>query len=123
MSELIDNCDTNGKITVINENGQTLSSGDLIGTTMTIKVTRYDEEITMTIVVMGDIDGDGKATVQDLSELNKAYLGISEVELTGARFKAADIDDSKKISATDFSELNRASLGISKLTYHKPNKQ
>ena len=86
-------------------------------------VTKYDEEITMTIVVMGDIDGDGETTAQDLSELNKACLGISEVELTGARFKAADIDDSEKITATDFSELNRASLGISKLIYKKPNKQ
>ena len=123
LDELIENCDTNGTITVIDEKGQTLSSGDLVGTNMTIKVTRYDEEITMTIVVMGDIDGDGKATTQDLSELNKAYLGISEVELTGTRFKAADIDDSKRITATDFSELNKASLGISKLTYNKPNKK
>lgn len=123
LSELIENCDTNGTISVINENGQTLSSDDLVGTTMTIKVTRYDEEITMTIVVMGDIDGDGKNTAQDLSELNSACLGISEVELTGARFKAADIDDSKKITVTDLAELNNTLLGISKLTYNKPNKQ
>lgn len=123
LSELVDNCDTNGKITVIDENGKTLSSGNLVGTTMTIKITRDDEEITMTIVVIGDIDGDGKNTAQDLSELNKAYLGMSEVELKDARFKAADIDDSGKITATDLAELNNDLLGISKLTYNKPNKQ
>lgn len=123
LSEFINNCDTNGTITVINEKGQTLSSDDLVGTTMTIKVTRYDEEITMTIVVMGDINGDGKNTAQDLSELNSACLGISEVELTGARFKAADIDDNRRITVTDLAELNNALLGISKLTYNKPNKQ
>ena len=119
----IDNCDTNGKITVLNEQGQALSSGDLVGTTMTIIVTRKDEKITMTIVVMGDIDGDGKTTAQDLSETNKAYLGMSEVKLTGARFKAADIDDNEEITATDLSEINRASLGVSRLIYTKPNKQ
>lgn len=123
LSDFINNCDTNGRITVINESGQALSNEDLVGTNMQVKVVRKDEEISMTIVVMGDIDGDGKTTAQDLSETNKACLGISEVKLTGARFKAADIDDNGKITATDLSEINRASLGISKLIYIKPNKQ
>ena len=119
VSEFIDNCSTNGKITIYNAQGKALRNNDLVGTGMTIKVTRDDEEIDITAVVMGDIDGDGRTTIQDLSELNKAYLGISEKELEGARFKAADIDDSTRITATDFSELNKAILGIQKLTYKK----
>ena len=119
VSEFIDNCSTNGKITIYNAQGKALRNSDLVGTGMTIKVTRDDEEIDITAVVMGDIDGDGRTTIQDLSELNKAYLGISEKELEGARFKAADIDDSTRITATDFSELNKAILGIQKLTYTK----
>ena len=119
VSEFIDNCSTNGKITIYDAQGKALRNSDLVGTGMTIKVTRDDEEIDITAVVMGDIDGDGRTTIQDLSELNKAYLGISEKELEGARFKAADIDDSTRITATDFSELNKAILGIQKLTYKK----
>ena len=119
VSEFIDNCSTNGKITIYDAQGKALRNNDLVGTGMTIKVTRDDEEIDITAVVMGDIDGDGRTTIQDLSELNKAYLGISEKELEGARFKAADIDDSTRITATDFSELNKAILGIQKLTYKK----
>ena len=119
VSEFIDNCSTNGKITIYDAQGKALRNSNLVGTGMTIKITRDDEEIDITAVVMGDIDGDGRTTIQDLSELNKAYLGISEKELEGARFKAADIDDSTRITATDFSELNKAILGIQKLTYKK----
>lgn len=120
LSEFINNCDTNGKITVINKNGQTLSSEDLVGTTMTIKVTRYDEEIILTAVVMGDLDENGKITATDYSILNHALLGINE--LNGAYFKAADLYEDDKITASDISILNKAILGVYELVYKKPNK-
>ena len=120
LSEFINNCDTNGTITVINEEGQVLSDEDLIGTNMTIKVTKYDEEITLKAVVMGDLDGNGKVTATDLSALNQNILKV--VKLEGAVFKAADLDDNNRITATDLSTENSVILKNITLTYVKPSK-
>ena len=121
LSEFINNCDTNGTITVINEEGQVLSDEDLIGTNMTIKVTKYDEEITLKAVVMGDLDGNGKVTATDLSALNQNILKV--VKLEGAVFKAADLDDNNRITATDLSTENSVILKNITLTYVKPSKK
>ena len=117
LKDFIANCDTNGDITVINSEGKELSDDDLVGTGMTMKVKRYDEEITLTLVVMGDLDGDGKVTAVDLSTLNQAILKTTKLE--NAEFKAADLDDSKKITATDLSTINDTILGNITLTYNK----
>ena len=108
VAELINNCETNGIISVINEEGKELEEDELVGTNMTIKVTRYDEEITLTAVVMGDLDGNGKVTATDLSTLNQTVLQL--IQLKGASFKAADLDDNEKITATDLSTENNAIL-------------
>ena len=119
LSEFIDNCTTNGKITVINQNGKVLRNSDFVGTNMTIKVTKDDEEITMTAVVMGDLSGDGRTTAQDLATLNQAVLGMLDKELEGAVFKAADIDDNMRLTATDLAAVNGSILKITPLTYKK----
>ena len=119
LKDFIANCDTNGDITVINSEGQELSDDDLVGTGMTMKVKRYDEEITLTLVVMGDLDGDGKVTAVDLSTLNQAILKTAK--LKDAEFKAADLDDNKKLTATDLSTINDTILGNITLTYKKTN--
>ena len=86
---------------------------------MTIKVTKDDEEIKMTAVVMGDLSGDGRTTAQDLATLNQAVLGMLDKELEGAVFKAADIDDNMKLTATDLAAVNGSILKITPLTYKK----
>ena len=117
LKDFIANCDTNGDITVINSEGKELSDDDLVGTGMTMKVKRYDEEITLTLVVMGDLDGDGKVTAVDLSTMNQAILKTTKLE--NAEFKAADLDDNKKLTATDLSTINDTILGNITLTYKK----
>ena len=87
---------------------------------MTIKVTKYDEEITLKAVVMGDLDGNGKVTATDLSALNQNILKV--VKLEGAVFKAADLDDNNRITATDLSTENSVILKNITLTYVKPSK-
>ena len=117
VTEFINNCETNGDIKVINSQGQVLQANDIVGTNMTIKVTRYDEEINLTSVVMGDLDGNGLVTPTDLSDVNKIVLKVLKVE--GAKFKAADIDDSQKITPSDLSDINKTILGVIKLIYTK----
>ncbi len=121
VAEFIENCDTNGIITVIDKNGKTLKEDELVGTGMTIKDKRYEEEITMTAVVMGDLDGNGYVTVTDLSALNQVIL--KEVQIQGAEFLAADLDDNEKLTVTDLSTINNTILETITLTYTKIKKQ
>ena len=119
LKDFIANCDTNGIITVINSDGNEIAENELVGTGMTMKVKRNNEEISLTLVVMGDLDGDGKVTAVDLSTLNQAIL--KTVKLEDAEFKAADLDDSKKLTATDLSTINDTILENITLTYKKTN--
>ena len=84
---------------------------------MKIQVTRKTEKITLTAVVMGDLDGNGKVTATDLSTVNQALLKM--IQLKNAEFKAVDLDDNKKLTATDLSTLNNTILKNIKLTYDK----
>ena len=117
VKELKNNCETNGTIEVLDEKNEVLSDDELVGTNMTIQVTRKNEKITLTAVVMGDLDGNGKVTATDLSALNQAFLKI--IKLEDAAFKAADLDDNNKLSATDLSTINNTILKNIILTYDK----
>ena len=121
IDEFIQNCETNGTITVYKADGSLASNTDYIGTGMTIEVTKDNEKIMMTAVVMGDIDGNGHVTITDFSELKLHLLGISKALDQQDKFLAADLDDNQNITITDFSELKLVLLGINQLSYTKPN--
>lgn len=121
------NCETNGEITIYDKNGNVLENGDLIGTGMTLKDVKGDQSITLTLIVMGDLNGDGEATITDLTRLNMWLIGVrssDEIEL-----KAADVSHNGKVTVTDLVKLNQSNgkgligvAGKEKLTYVKPNR-
>ena len=53
-------------IEILGLDGIALSDNDLVGTGMTLKITKDSKEIRVSIVVIGDIDGDGKLATNDL---------------------------------------------------------
>lgn len=99
-------CVTNGQITVYKANGDELAEDECLGTNMILRITRTNQTIILTVVVTGDLDGNGKVTVTDLSLMNKNIVG--DVELVNAYGKAADVDFNGKISVTDLSRLSKA---------------
>lgn len=117
LKQLMENCDTNGIISVIDRNGKEITKDEIVGTGMKIKVTRYEQQIQLTAIVMGDLDGDGKVSAVDLSTLNQAIL--KDTKLGEVEFKAADLDDNIKLTATDLSTINNTILKNIKLTYDK----
>ena len=128
LSEFIDNCDTNGTIQVLGGDGQPIANSEFVGTGMTIKVTKNNQQIILTAVVMGDLAGneftnvaDGKITAYDLSILIDALLEVPGKELSGAFYKAADLDENEKLTAFDLSTLINGLLGTTQFTYTKPN--
>lgn len=104
------NLKTNGTITIIKEDGTELEENELVGTGMTLKVTKDEENIELKIAVMGDLSGDGKVTATDLSTLNQTVLSIITLE---NEYKiAADLDENENLTVTDLSTLNMMLLGI-----------
>ena len=80
------------EIVVKNANGETLNSNDRLGTGCVIN-DKY------TVVVLGDINGDGEVLATDALQILKNSTNISN--LSGAYLKAADLDNDGNVLATD----------------------
>lgn len=106
----ISNLDTNGTIRIIKQDGNELGENELVGTGMTLEVTKDEEKIELKIAVMGDLNGDGKVTATDLSTLNQTILKL--VTLENEYKIAADLDENDNLTATDLSTINKMLLKI-----------
>ena len=110
LEKYIANLKTNGTIKVLKTDGTELQKGEYVGTGMTLQVTKDKEKIELQIAVMGDLDGNGKVTITDLSVLNQTLLQTTTLE---NEYKiAADLDENNNITVTDLSTINKMLLGI-----------
>ena len=109
----IKNIETNAdSIQIVDVNGNEVKEKDIIGTGMTLKLTKETQNISITIVVTGDADGNGKITSADISRITNYRLG--KLELTGAYLKAIDTNYDGKITAADKSKLTNVRLNLLK---------
>ncbi len=103
--EFISNLDTNGDITILKADGTQLGENELVGTGMTLVVTKDDEKIELKIAVMGDVDGNGKVTISDFATINKVLAKISTLK---NEYKiAGDLDENGNITISDFATINK----------------
>lgn len=93
-----------GKVTVYN--GSTAVSSGNLATGMTVKLSNGT---TSTIVVIGDVNGDGKITITDVVKLQSHVVG--KATLTGAYSGAADINNDGKITITDVVQAAQVTVG------------
>ena len=70
----------------------------------------YTVRQTLTVVVTGDVNGDGKITLTDFVRIKSHLLGASQ--LTGAYGMAGDVSGDGKITLTDFVKMKAHLLGI-----------
>lgn len=68
---------------------------------------------TLTVVVTGDVNGDGNITITDMLAV-KSHL-LKKSILSGAQAKAADTSGDKAISITDFIQIKAHILGKDKI--------
>lgn len=71
----------------------------------------------ISVVVKGDVNGDGKISAADVTRLNAIALG--RIEPTGDRSFASDVNEDGKISAADVTRLNAVALGRTSLVWKK----
>ena len=99
------NLNVNGNAKIYDLQGNEVSNDKLVGTGYTVKVEKNGETYEYQVAVKGDLDGDGKVSVTDLSMMNQAIVGkknLAEIVKT-----AADLDTSEKLTITDLSMLNK----------------
>ena len=80
------------------------------GSTVTVKYPDGKEEV-YTIVIYGDIDGDGRIASNDAAILSSYVSGQYAGEFTVAQRIAANVDGSLRIDTTDVAIISAASVG------------
>lgn len=96
--------------------GKAVASGTA-GTGMTVDFTQDGKVVqTLTVVVTGDINGDGKCTLTDMVQLRSHLLNKNK--LSGAALQAADINGDGQCTLTDMVQCLSVQLGRATI---KPN--
>ena len=91
--------DSNIGVVVKNPNGTQVTSG-MIATGMKMTITTNGSTVDYTLVVRGDVSGDGKLSAIDYVKLRNYLDGASS--LSGAYLKGADTNGDGKVSALDY---------------------
>ena len=92
----------NSPYQVINKNGYVVNSNDsIIGTNSKIKLNNR----TYSIVVLGDVNCDGKISAFDYLEVRKHIMGITISDK--GKLQASDLDKNNKISALDYIAIRK----------------
>lgn len=96
-------------VSVKNSQGTVKTSGILVTGDIVEKSVNGTVADTKTIVIDGDVNGDGKITASDYLSIKRAYLNT--FTLSGAFFKAACITNGTSITAGDYLKIKRNFLG------------
>lgn len=96
-----------GTVTIQNSNGTTVSDG-LLATGQKVTIKNANGNQTLTVIVKGDTSGDGKITVLDLLQVQKAILGTGS--LSGAYKNAADTSGDGKVTVLDLLQIQKSIL-------------
>ena len=109
------NMETKGTIEIYRENQKIVNESQLIGTGMEIIIKLDNEEKRYTVVVTGDLTGNGKMGIGDLSKLSRYTAGLDKT-LSGAYLKATDILRNGKYGGiANISKMSRILAGMDNL--------
>lgn len=114
VSKILDSFNEECEIKVT-KNGKEVSANSAIGTGMLVSIMDGTKVVkSYTVVVTGDVNGDGSISITDMLAIKSQLLGKSK--LTGAFAKAADTSGDNAMSITDFIQLKAKLLGKGEIT-------
>lgn len=108
-SELVSKIKTSGKISIISQVGETLTMDDIVKTNDKIKIEVGGTEHIYSISVLGDLTGDGKIEINDVSRLFRYYMG--RINLDDVSASAGEIINDGVLEINDISRLFRYYMG------------
>lgn len=95
--------ETNGNMTLIKSDGNQANSSEIVKTGDTIKINTGSEETTYTISVLGDLNGDGQITINDVAKLY-GYIK-NKINLDETTMSAGELTDDGSINVSDVAKL------------------
>jgi len=102
---LKENLETNAtEINIYDKNNEKLTDNDLVGTKMKLELKRGDKQKSYTLIVRGDVNGDGEANINDIFAINSHRLGMKL--LTGEYLEAADVNGDGTADVKDIFKIN-----------------
>ena len=95
------------------ENGS-LAADSTVGTGTIVRVLDQNGEVAAeyTIVIEGDVNGDGLVNSSDMTELRAFAAGLQQIESGGAAFFAADVNGDDLVNSSDLTFLRKQVAGI-----------
>ena len=110
VGQLLDGINEKVYVTVFNADGTVADSNALAATGMVAKLIVNGQVIdVVTVVVTGDVNGDGKITITDM--LAVKYHILEKTALVGAYKSAADTSNDDRVTITDFTQIKYSILG------------
>lgn len=106
IDTIINSVSTNGKVSVIRDNDISITA-----TGQKLKIDFDDYSVEYIIIVKGDVNGDGKVTLSDITTALKGYR--KKIDFTDYMFTAIDFNDDDEFKLSDI---------VSHLKYYKNNK-
>jgi beta-N-acetylglucosaminidase len=103
---------TNGTVTVTDSSGTEKTSGN-IATGDQVRITVSGNTQTYTVVIYGDVNGDGRISALDLLRVQKHLIG--SIKLTGAYLTAANVKKTGSPSALDLLKIQKFLMGAAQI--------
>ena len=94
---------------LLSKDGKEIKQEDKVTTGCKIQLQVNGKTVEYLLAVKGDVDGDGKADINDLFKINKHRL--NKVKLQNEYLKAGDIDGDGIVGVNDIFKLNKYRLG------------
>ncbi len=110
LESFLTNIETSGTVTIKNKDNEEKSNEDLVATGDTIKIDLGTRSITYTLVVKGDVDGDGDVTASDAYKVLQHSIELRKLE--GVYLLAGQINGSEDLTAQDAYKILRYSIDI-----------
>ena len=110
ITESIQRSNENYNVIAKGADGSELNADSIIGTGCIIEVTDESGTSTYTIIIRGDVNGDGKVNLQDLLLVKKDILGMNK--LVGNQLKAASIGGDTEVSLKTYLAVKKYILGM-----------
>lgn len=109
ISNMASSVENGPQITIRNANGDKVEGNSLLATGHTVEIRSGDNTEVYTVVIKGDVNGDGKIDASDLLEVRKDILNLSELE--GPYLKAALPEGEEEVSILSYIMIKRHLLG------------
>lgn len=94
---------------IVANGGSVTSSSSTIGTGVVLTITSGELKQTFTVVIYGDVDGDGSISAVDYVQVKNHIMGNGS--LNGAKAIAADVNKDGSVSAVDYVNIKNYIMG------------